>query len=326
MTAVAAFLLRHLRSAPRSGLAETIDHQRTAFDRGLVVVRAFYALSFVWMVQSMSAWPGLRDLEIIEPLWPARWIPSEDPRSGVTFVLGGYLIASLAAMALPRVRTFRIAYVVFFAQYLAITMAFGKINHNFHAWLWTAILLVLLPTGRGFRRDDSATRHQLLSVVWAAQLTLLFFYTLTGLWKLYYSVRALGSPAISGFEIDGFSLILADRLVRTNQTSLLGDWMVANPVPGWILYNGTMYLEAASILIAFRPRLHRAWGVGLVLFHLGTQLAMGFTFIQNLALLGLLLLCSPFAPDRVDPVEAVRDLPGVFVLDRLRRRVFAPRP
>ena len=320
-----AFLLRHLRSAPRAGIATTIERQKTSFDRSIVVIRAFYGISFVWMVMSMGSWPRLRELTVLEPLWPAGWIERNDPSAGVTFVVAGYLIASLAALSFPLVRTFRIAYVVFLAQYLAVTMAFGKINHNFHGWLWAALLMVLLPTARGFRRSDADARHRTLSVIWTVQLIVLFFYTLTGLWKLYFSVRALGTSAISGFEIDGFSLILADRLVRTNQVTLLGDWMVANPVPGWLLYNGTMYLETASILIAFRPRLHRAWGVGLVLFHLGTQLAMGFTFIQNLALLGLFFVCSPFAPDRVDPKEAVLDVPGVFLLARARRRLVARR-
>lgn len=311
---ITARILGYLRTGPTRGIAETIRVQELAFDRGLLVIRAFYAISFVWMVHSMGSWVGLRDIEILEPLWPAWWLDSQNPRGGVTIIVYGYLLASIVGLCFPRSRLARLSYVVFLAQYLAVTMAFGKINHNFHGWLWTAAIFVLLPTVRGFRRSDSHARHQTLSVIWTAQLVILFFYTLTGLWKLGYSLKALTTEQISGFEIDGFSLILADRLMRTNQRTLIGEWLVHHPVPGWLLYNGTMYLETASILVAFRPRLHRLWGIGLVAFHLGTQLAMGFTFLQNLALLGLLFVCSPFAPDDVDLRGIVTDLPGVHIL------------
>lgn len=317
---VTALILRHLRSSPRRGLAETIRAQEVGFDRGVLVIRAFYAVSFMWTVHTMGSWIALRDIELLEPLWPAWWLDSQNPRTGVTFIVYGYLAASLAGMCFPRSRLARISYVVFLAQYLAINMGFGKINHNFHGWLWTSAIFVFLPTVRGFRRGDSATRHQTLSTIWTAQLVVLFFYTLTGLWKVGYSLRALTTSAVSGFEIDGFSLILADRIMRTNQQTLLGDWLLQHPLPGWFLYNGTMYLESASILVAFRPRLHRLWGVGLIVFHLGTQLAMGFTFSQNLVLLGLLFLCSPFAPDDVDVRRVLTDLPGIHLATRLWAR------
>jgi hypothetical protein len=87
---------------------------------------------------------------------------------------------------------------------------------------------------------------------------------------------------------------------------------------GWVLFVGTMYLEASSLLIACRPRLHRLWGLALIGFHLGTQVAMGFTFRANVILLGLLLVCSPGAPERVSVRDAVLDLPGVRFLARRR--------
>jgi hypothetical protein len=77
-----------------------------------------------------------------------------------------------------------------------------------------------------------------------------------------------------------------------------------------------MYLEAASLLVAFRPRIHRVWGAGLIAFHFGTQLAMGFTFTPNIAVVGLLFLCSPFAPDRLKVKEVVLDLPVLYFISR----------
>ena len=112
----------------------------------------------------------------------------------------------------------------------------------------------------------------------------------------------------------------AGRLLETNQHTLLGDWLARNPLPGWVLFNGTMYLEAFALVAAFRPRLHRVWGMGLIVFHLGTQVAMGFSFEQNIVLVGLLLVCSPWAPETVRVGEVLGDLPGVrFVLARFGR-------
>jgi hypothetical protein len=90
-----------------------------------------------------------------------------------------------------------------------------------------------------------------------------------------------------------------------------------------------MYLETFSVIAAFRPRLHRLWGLGLIAFHFGTQLVMGFTFAPNIVLVGLLLVCSPFAPDRVKVKETVLDLPILYFISRRvadvrRRRVRQP--
>jgi hypothetical protein len=47
---------------------------------------------------------------------------------------------------------------------------------------------------------------------------------------------------------------------------------------------------------------------------------MGFTFPENVVLLGLILVCSPFAPDRIDARAALLDLPLVHcAADRLKR-------
>ena len=58
---------------------------------------------------------------------------------------------------------------------------------------------------------------------------------------------------------------------------------------------------------------------------------MGFTFPENIALLALLLVCSPLAPDRLDIRASVLDLPVVhFVYRRVQalraRRAAATQP
>ncbi len=78
---------------------------------------------------------------------------------------------------------------------------------------------------------------------------LLLMYTITGLWKVGYAFHDLVARAEGrSLHPNGFSLILANRLLETNEPSLLGDGLLRHPVLGWLLFLGTMYLETASLL------------------------------------------------------------------------------
>lgn len=318
--------LRHLRSAPSQRLGESIKLQVRSYERALTLIRAFYALSLVWTVMEMGSWPALQEVPFVDPLWPAGWIDGDDPRQGISLILMLFGAGSALAAVWPTSRTFRVLYAAGLLQYLSVKFGYGKINHNFHSWLWVSAILVLLPAGRRMREPEARDRHSVLAVVWSAQVLVLFFYTLTGLWKLAYALHALTTDRISSFQLEGFSLIVGDRLLATDQATLMGEFFVRNPIFGWVLYNGTMYLEGAALLAAFRPRLHRLWGGGLIAFHIGTQLAMGFTFTQNIVLVALLFMSSPWAPERSSVKDILLDLPGVhFVSKRLgRRRQAAP--
>lgn len=312
--------VRHVRSVPVQGIAQTIKNQTRAHDRALMVIRAFYAMSLMFTVMEMNRWLDLRDSSVINPQWPAAWIDASSPRGHIDLILGLFLVGSLSAALWPTYRSFRSLYFVGLLQYMAVKNGFGKVNHDFHMWLWASGLFVALPTSKMLRTPTARVRHSVLSVVWAVQVISLFFYTLTGLWKLAHAVQAIAASRPSAFDLNAFSLIVADRLMETSQRAILGDFLVRNSFPGWVLFTGTIYLESFALLAVLRPRLHRLWGGGLILFHLGTQLVMGFTFIPAFAFLGLFFLCSPFAPDRSSAREVVADLPGVLLVIRWWRR------
>lgn len=307
---------RHLRSSPSRTLSETAAFQGRAFERAVTIVRVFYVASFVWTVEAMGGWPTLAHVTQASPQWPATWIDSANPGRGISVILFAYGAASLAAVAFPQFRLVRLAYTVTLLEYMAVINGFGKVNHNLHGWLFVSAAFVFLPRGPWRDRRRVTTRQPFLNVIWVAQVLVLFFYTLTGLWKIVYAVHDLGTSRTSAFEFSSFSYLVAGRLLETSQQTILGDWFVHHHLPGWLLFNGTMYLESAALLVAFRPRLHRVWGFGLILFHLGTLIAMGFTFDQNVLLVGLLFVCSPVAPERVSVKETVLDLPGVHVIAR----------
>lgn len=316
----------HLWSAPRRTPAEAEAFEDRAHTRAVLVVRLYYALGLLWMSESIGTWRGLLDATTLDPQWPAEWIDLVGTRRGTTLILAAYAGFTVAAAVLPRLLVLRVGYSAALLCYLSLSNGLGKIGHGMHSWFWLSVILVLLPAARSAWRPggDAARRRAFLQVVMLGQLVILFFYTLTGLWKLLYATRALAGPGVSAFELDGFSYLVGANLLSTNRATVLGDVLVDHPVVGWLLFNGTMYLETASILIVLRPRLHRLWGFGLLMFHLGTMAAMGILFPGNVVLLGLLLLCSPFAPDDVDVRATLLDLPGVRLVARLLARRRAP--
>jgi hypothetical protein len=280
-------------------------------------VRAYYAVSVLWVIQVTSGWERYASLKEAHPLWPASWWFQEvSVRTGVNTIFGAYLVATVVALAVPQLRLARIAYAFTLLQYMAFVNGFDKINHDLHAWLFVSLILVLLPKGPWVKSRRAAHRQYFLVVFSTAQLVMLLFYTLTGFWKIYTATTDFAAGRVGGFSFSGFSYIVANRLIQTSQVAVLGHFFVQHELYGWALFCGTMYLEAFSVVIAFRPRLQRIWGLGLILFHIGTQLAMGFTFPENIVLVGLFLVCSPFAPEHVDVRATVLDLPVVHVLAR----------
>jgi hypothetical protein len=315
---VTRFLTRWLWSSPRRSPGEFVAFQRRAYDRAMLVVRIFYGASAVWAVQVMNnRWLEYSRLERAEPLWPAQWwFDHVSVHTGVTIIFTGYVVSAVLAFALPQLVLTRLAYSVFLFQYMAFINGFDKINHDLHAWFFVSVVLILLPNGRWMDRARIASRQYFITVIWVAQLVVLFTYTLTGLWKVLIGIRQFAEGDLSAFHVSGFSYIVANRVASIGQETVLGDFFVRNEVLGWALFLGTMIVESVSIIIAFRPRLHRAWGVLLVLFHMGTQLVLGFTFVNNMFLLVIILVCSPLAPDKVSVKDAVLDLPGVHFVAR----------
>jgi hypothetical protein len=332
---VTRFLSKHLWSAPPADtLGEAVDRQRASYNRAILLVRVFYGLSIYGVVSAIGTWPSNQRLTTASPLWPARWwFDWFQVSTSVNIIYIGWLAATLIVMLIPEQRLARFFYAFMLLQYMSFINGFSKINHDYHMWLFVAWVLILLPKGPWRKPRRISDRQYFLTVFWAAMFVMLFAYTLTGLWKIGVGTSALAHGRLSGFNLSGFSNIIGQNLLQTQPDTVLGKFFVRNEFAGWSLYTGTMYLETFSIIIAFRPRLHRIWGVGLITFHIGTQLAMAFTFGPNIMLLGLFFVGSPFAPDHIGFKETLLDLPVLHFISRryqaVRRRehrVDAPAP
>jgi hypothetical protein len=315
---VTRFLARRWWSSPRQpSLADSVVFQRHAYERSLVIVRAYYAFSVLWMVQASNDWARSANLTYAHPLWPTYWwFHHFTVRGGVNIIFWAYLATSVIVALVPERRLARAAYAFAFLQYMALVDGFDKSRGDLYAWFFVSVVLILLPRGPWRARRRIAYRQFFLTVIWTAQLVLLFFYSLSGLWKIYQGLRDTGAGKTSVFNFSAFSYIVSASLLRTNATTVLGHFLSQHEMYGWVLLTGTIYLETCSVIIAFRPRLQRLWGLGLIAFHIGTQLAMGFTFTEDIVLLGLFLLCSPFVPDHVGVKDAFLDLPVIHFTAR----------
>ncbi len=307
------FLGRHFWSnTPHDTLADSVVAQRRSFEKAAVIVRAFYAVGIYWTVSATNQWPGYRQLTQAHPQWPARWwFDWFAVRTSVDIIYCAYLGTAILVLLMPQKRLLRAVYAISLLEYMAFVNGFDKINHDMHGWLFVSFVLILLPGGSWRERRSLVDRQFFLTVFWAAQTVVLFFYTLTGLWKINFAIRSAVVGHNSAFNFSGFSYIVANRLLQSPSKTVLGNYFSRTELLGWALFLGTMYLESASLIIAFRPRLQRIWGASLIFFHLGTQLAMGFTFGPNIVLVGLLFVCSPFAPARIDVRATFLDLPVI---------------
>ena len=118
--------------------------------------------------------------------------------------------------------------------------------------------------------------------------------------------------------IDATALHIADRLLATNATSVLGPLVIEYPLVGWPFFLWfNFYLMPFAFLAAFRPSLHTFWAAGLILYHIGSYLTMNIGFTANILLLALFFFFSPFATPNTSWRTIVSDMPLLGWLKKL---------
>ena len=317
MTRVWRRILRLLRGRASRRGASWISDLSARFSQTQVLIRVFYAYVLVLAAFSIPEFGSLAQPRELSLLWPVAWIDAVEPIRGIRFVTGFFLAASLAGAIWPGPRLLRVAAFVGLLCFVALKNSEGKIGHSLHLPVLVALAFVFLP--QGWQRPDASRliRMSLLQVFAATQVLLLLTYTMSGLGKLGGGLYEWFSGQAHPFQIDGFSRIVAERLLQTNSSSVLGRWIIDHPWLGWPLLPGAIYLQTTSVIAAFRPSLHRWWGVALIVFHVGNAFILTINFPHSIFLLGLFLLASPFAPAGFDARQILADLPILSVFSRV---------
>jgi len=315
-------LEKWLRGRCEPGAKNIFHAQTAAFGRARLLVRCYYAALLYFAVVLLPDWPGLLERNGPAPLWPVAWLTRVEMRAGIGLILALHLTGALAAAALPEKKWARALAFVGLFEFVAFNNSFGKIGHSLHAWVLTSALLIFLPhIGRGNETPPRAVRQSFLTVFWACQAVVLLVYSMSGLGKLAGAVYQMAIGQANAFMPGALAATVAGRLLKTNSRSLLGPWLIDHPLAGWPLMLGDIYLQFFSFWVAFRPSLHRLWALALISFHILSFLLLTVSFPQNVLLLALFFLNSPFRPERGNWRMTLGDLP---LVGALARRLFPP--
>ena len=230
------------------------------------------------------------------PRFPLFWVPYLDYGAVVTVVFLVLVFTALLASVFPYARAARILAFIGFFEYHAFMSSFGSPNHQLDHWLWISFILIFLPALT--REPSQDTRRAFSLVFWGAQAWLLLTYSMAGVSKLVYAVIQFSQGQANAFSPDAGALYAATQLTLMHETVPLANLIISYPWLAWLPFLFILEIQTFALVAVFRPQLHRLWGLGLVLFHLGTFLTMRAVFTAPSALLLLFLLASPFAPEK----------------------------
>jgi len=289
------------------------------------VVVFYYAVSVLLTARMIADmhWLGRKTVEW-DLLWPLAWAARLDIPLVIEVLSVMAFLTSVLAVQFHSRRAVRLAFVLTFFLAMTAVNSVGGINHPYHAWFWVGLILVALPDGR-IGAMNRHNRMSYLTVILSAQAIFMLFYTMAGLYKVYFGVDAIIEGVPGNFSFSALSWTIADRSVQTGTTPLLAELIIFNPALAWPAFISVLYVQVFAVVAVFRRRLHIVWGYALIGFHLGTWLLMEIIFIQHVLLLVVLLLLSPFAAGPVSMRAVVRELPLVGLLLRPLRSA-ASRP
>ncbi len=261
-------------------------------------------------IGNLYAWPELAAQTTFTPRWPVAWLRFVDPATGIALILWLHLAAGLAGVALARHRLVRVLVFVSTLELLAFKFSFGAVNHGDHLGVLLAFALIFLPEGwHRFPTAPRQVRAATLLVVSACQGLIMLIYTMSGIWKVGGVFEQLIKGEPTYVSPTGLARQIAAKLLADDGTSPLGPFLIEHHWLAWLLMLAALYLELFALWAAPRPALHRLFGMGLILLHVGTHLSMGVGFAQNSLWLALFLVFSPFRPEAASWRRVAEDLP-----------------
>ncbi|MDH3242575.1 MAG: hypothetical protein OEO83_18120 [Alphaproteobacteria bacterium] len=260
------------------------------------IVRFFYVASLLFSYQFINALSH-RNPDQAYFLWPVKWLEIGNLKQLLVAVPIALFVINCATVFRPESRTFRALFALFALFAAAADNSFGAINHGWHIWFWISLILVFLPDR--FAAADRGRRLTTLSIMVYVQASILLTYSMAGSQKLMAGIKSLIAGEAGNFSVTGFASLLADRMTQGRGTTVLGGFLVDHPGLGFPLFVFVILVQTLSFPVAFFPRLHQAWGLLLIGFHLGTGLLMDIYFPTHVLWLALFLVCSPFFVSRV---------------------------
>ena len=272
-----------------------LRHQR-AYVTATLLVRVYYVATLLIVVTTLGQrWNAWLTRDVPTLLWPLTWISLIEFPTAVNLIAVGAILSAAIAAFFPEKRIFRLLVFLGLLQISALANTFGKIGHDYHAWVAVAFIFIFLANDGWQKAETSITaRQRFLFLFWTAQVAIFMFYSMAGSVKVGAAVLQFLEGQVHAFHPQALAYQVAGRLDRTGETGLLGPIAIKYSWLGWPMFLSAIYLEAFAFIAAFRPALHKIWGICLILLHLGIYLVMGIRFPHNIFLLGILFVNSPF--------------------------------
>jgi len=309
-------VIKHLRGG-KSFYEQPFRGHTAAFNRTQGAVRVFFIVSVLYAAYVGDwGWRNLQGSQFSEVLWPFVFLRPWLYSVMIPFTFAAWIIGGLLAAVFIDSRAARIFHALGVFCFVGLNNSDGHFGHNYFALMWISMILAFLPkTGPG--QSDRETRHRYMLVFWAAQFVVCVFYFMTGAWK----VRGVLECSIQGLECELSERILtnigAQELVQFRKFAPTSWLLFEYPWIAFGSYICVIWLHLISLYVAFRPRLHVAYGALRIVFHLGTLALFGVDFSPMVAAVTCVFLLSPF-PEREGTLWATirRFPPWSAVLDR----------
>jgi predicted DCC family thiol-disulfide oxidoreductase YuxK len=278
--------------------------------RAKLLIGVFYLFVFVNAVQTFSpyqeftAWSVLLESQqLFTPIWTMRWFPTDHWELGVRSILLFFLGSSLLGLLFwQRSRIIRVAVFVAIFLYLSFVASFGKIDHFMHVMLLSSFLFIFLPN----QTESASSKLELLKVFFGAQTLVLLAYFVSGFFKLYGILDQEVRGVVSALSPDSLARNLAKSSLASSYDTFFSSVILYN---NSYVFSAFMIVgfavEFLAIYVVFKPKLHRIWGVILMLLHAGIVLTVGPDFTIQMFVVGILLVFSPFANLETDIVSDV---------------------
>lgn len=278
-------------------------------DKVFLNIRFFYLLV---LVESFGEFAYLYSgslPESIIPLWPVYWVSFLSVETGIKITGLFVIVSAFLAFYKADFRLFRVVTFIGLLEFIALINSFGKISHSNHLLVLISFILILMPDNWDKSAKNSEKKSRIGSVYLGCLSIIMLTYALSGFWKIEEGIIQLFRSQIGSLNPEAMAYQISGRLLETNSKSLLGDFFIEHYWISWPLYLGSIYLEFCSIFIVLKPGLHRLWGGVLIVFHIFVYLTMTIIFSNNIFLLGIFFMNSPYKLTRISIVKQLEELP-----------------
>ena len=250
----------------------------------------FYILLFVKLSFMMFSFNDYVNLEIIDPLWSVFWVKFLPNFPWIPFFLIVCFVFSAGMVVFKATRYLKITMFVICFVFFSLLNSRGKINHSLHTVLIPLFCFIFL-------KDLEKKNYQNFIIFSTAVFALLMSYFLAGFWKILKAFHHYFKGEKGIFDQDAFTRMLQYQY-RYEEPSIFASWIMEHDTIGFVMIWSGILLELFSLVAFFFGKIHKIWGLALLLLHISIAIIMNVSFANAFMTLIPLLILSPFAGNK----------------------------